>query len=137
MLLREALKRAKKSGLATFVMKDKEHIALIHPEGNALTLIQLRYEDEIRPIDELHIPKTADYSKKEIDISLALINQLTDHFKADEYHDTYTEQLEKIISQKAKGKPIHVAKEAEPVPTDMRYLMDILKESLEKAKTSH
>jgi DNA end-binding protein Ku len=35
-LLREALKRAKKVGIAKFVFKDKEHIGLVKPEGNAL-----------------------------------------------------------------------------------------------------
>jgi DNA end-binding protein Ku len=133
-LLREALKRAKKDGVAKFVLKDKEHIALVRPEGNALMLIQLRFKDELRSPEDLHIPEKSEYTKKELDIALMLIDQLTDHFKASEFHDTYTEQLKKIIDQKAKGKPIHVPKETEPVPTDMRLLMDMLKESLEKAK---
>lgn len=134
-LLREALKRSKKVGIARYVFKDKEHIGLIEPEGNALMLIQIRFEDELRSGTDLHLPDTADYSKKELDIALMLISQLEEHFKASEYHDTYTEELKKVIDKKAKGKPIKVSEEKEPVPSDMSNLMSILKESLEHAKT--
>jgi DNA end-binding protein Ku len=133
-LLREALKKAKKVGIARFVLKDKEHIALIKPEDNALLLIQLRFEDELRSPEDLHIPEKAEYSKKELDIALMLINQLEEHFNASKYHDTYTETLKSVIEKKAEGKPIKVPKEDAPVPTDMRDLMNILKKSLEEAK---
>ena len=136
-LLCAALKKAKKSGLARWVLKDKEHIALVRPENNALMLIQLRFQDELRKPDELHIPDKAEYTKKELDIALSLIEQLSEHFDAKEYHDTYTEELKKIIARKAKGKPIRLPDEQAPVPTDMRYLMELLKGSLEKAKTKH
>lgn len=133
-LLREALKKSKKAGVARYVFKDKEHIGLIKPEGNALMLIQLRFEDELRKPEDLHIPDKAEYSQKELDIALMLINQLEEHFKASQYHDTYTEALQKVIEKKAEGKPIKVSKDAEPVPTDMRNLMSMLKQSLEAAK---
>jgi DNA end-binding protein Ku len=135
-LLREALKRAKKAGIARWVLKNKEHMALIKPDGNILTLIQLRFEDELRSPSDLHIPDKADYSKKELEIALSLIDQLSEHFNAKDYHDTYTEELKKIIDKKAKGKPIKVSEENEPAPTDMKNLMDILQKSLAKAKTT-
>jgi DNA end-binding protein Ku len=134
-LLREALKRAKKVGIAKFVFKDKEHIGLVKPEGNALVLIQLRYEDELRSPEDLKIPSKAEYSKKELDIALMLINQLEEHFNAKDYHDTYTEELQKVIDKKARGKPIKIdTDEPVAVPTDMRNLMSMLKQSLEQAK---
>jgi DNA end-binding protein Ku len=133
-LLREALKRSKKVGIARYVFKDKEHIGLVKPEDNALMLIELRFEDELRKPDDLKLPETAEYSKKELDIALMLIEQLEEHFNASVYHDTYTEELKKVIEKKAEGKPIKVSKEAEPVPTDMRNLMSMLKQSLEQAK---
>lgn len=135
-LLREALKRAKKVGVARFVLKDKEHIALVKPEDKALMLVQLRYQDELRSPEELRIPDKAEYSKKELDIALMLIEQLEEHFDASQYHDTYTEELKKVIEKKAKGKPIKVKKEDMPVPTDMKNLMNILKKSLENARTA-
>jgi DNA end-binding protein Ku len=133
-LLREALRRANKVGIARFVLKDKEHIAIIKPEEKALMLIQLRFQDELRSPDDLHIPDKAEYSKKELEIALMLINQLEAHFNASEYKDTYTAELKKVIESKAKGKPIKVRDEKTPVPTDMRDLMSILKQSLERAQ---
>jgi DNA end-binding protein Ku len=138
-LLREALKRSKKVGIAKFVFRDKEHIGMVKPEGKALMLIQLRYQDELRTSDDLHIPDDAKFTKKELDVAIMLIGQLEEHFKASDYKDTYTQELKKVIEKKAKGKPIKVSK-GEPVPTysDMQDLMSILKESLEKAKdTEH
>lgn len=134
-LLREALKRSKKVAIAKWVLRNKEHIAMVRPLDRALMLIQLRYEDEVRKPDDLHIPDKSSYTKKELEMALMLINQLEDHFKASDYKDTYTEDLKKIIAKKAKGKPIRVpAGEKEPTPTDMRNLMEALRRSLELEK---
>jgi DNA end-binding protein Ku len=136
-LLREALRRSKKVGIAKFVFRDKEHIGMVKPEDKALMLIELRYADELRSSDDLHIPEKADYSKKELDIALLLIGQLEEHFNASQYKDTYTDELKKVIEKKAKGKPIKVKDEAIPTYTEMQDLMSVLKKSLEKAKTTH
>lgn len=134
-LLREALKKSNKIGIATIIFKDKEHLALLKPEDKALMLITLRYDDEIRPIAGLNLPEKETFSKKELDMALMLINHLQDHFNAKEYHDTYTEDLKKIIEKKAKGKPIKVVEDQEPAAaTDMRSLMEMLKKSLDKEK---
>lgn len=133
-LLREALKRSKRVGIARFVFKNKEHIAMIKPEKDALMLIQLRFQEEIRSPEDLHIPEKATFSSKELEVALMLINQLNEHFNAKEYRDTYTSELKKIIDRKAKGKLVRVKGEKEPEPTDMRELMKLLKVSLEKAK---
>ena len=133
-LLRKALQQTKKAGIARFVLKDKEHLAMIKPDGNNLLMIQLRFEEEIRKPEDLHIPDNALYSKKELDIALMLILELEENFRATDYKDTFTDEIRKIIEKKAKGKPIRIKEEMEPVPTDMRDLMNILKASLEKAK---
>lgn len=134
-LLREALKRSGKVGIARFVMKDKEHIAAIKPEGNALMLIQLRFQDEIRPPKELKIPKTTAYSAKELTMALNLIKQFESHFKAAEYEDTFTEKIEKLVKTRAQGKKSALPTTTKPLHnTEMRDLMKMLKKSLEKEK---
>ncbi len=133
-LLREALKKSKKVAIATIVFKDKEHIAMIKPEDRALMLVTLRYNDELRPPKDINIPKEAKFSQKELDMAIMLIEQLEDHFKASEYHDTYTEDLKKLIEKKAQGKTIRVSDEKEPPKTDMRDLMAALRKSLEMEK---
>jgi DNA end-binding protein Ku len=135
-LLREALKRSGNVGVATWVLRNKEHLAMLRPEGDALMLIELRYSEDVRSPEDLHIPEGAKYTKAELDMALMLIKQLEAHFDAREYKDTYTAELKKIIAKKAKGKPIRVGKAEEPQATDMRDLMEALRQSLEQEKRS-
>ena len=132
-LLREALKKTGKVGIAKWVLRNKEHIAMVRPMDNALELIGLRYKEEIRDSSDLHIPKKGEYSNRELEMATMLIEQLEDHFDAGKFKDTYTEDLKKIIAKKAKGKPIKVAEDA-PEATDMRDIMEALRRSLEREK---
>jgi DNA end-binding protein Ku len=128
-LLRDALKESGKVAIASFIMKDKEHIAAVAAEGNILVLNQLRYQDEIRK-PELEIPE-GKYSKSELDMAFTLIKKLTKKFDPKKYKDTYTEELEKIIAAKARGKRIKL-KEGTPAKTstEMQDLMKMLRKSL-------
>lgn len=130
-LLREALFKSKKVGLGRFVFHTREHLAVIRPYGPILILEQLRYASEIRDASELNIPKKVDASQKEIAMALKLIEQLTTHFKPQSYHDTYTEELKKIIDDKAKGRKTKIKKEKVSKITPVHDIMHLLKESLE------
>src|SRR5690606_16339618 len=48
-LLREALLKTKKAGVATFVMRNKEHLAILRAQDKVIVLNQIRFEEEIRP----------------------------------------------------------------------------------------
>ena len=104
-LLREALKKENKAALGPLVVRNKEWICLIKPLRNILVLHRLRFSDEIRSEKELVIPETV-LKPEEIKMATALISQLTKPFKAEEYRDTYTEKLLKLIEAKAKGKAV-------------------------------
>lgn len=136
-LLRDALAGSQKVAIARYVFKEKEHIAAIKPEDKGLILHQLRYQDELRENTELHIPKEGTYSEEELDIAMSLVQQLTKKFDAKKFHDTYTEELKKIIESKAKGRKVKV-EETKPVQTtEMKDLMKMLKLSLEKTPAKH
>ena len=130
-LLREALKQSGMVGIASFVLRNREHIAAIRPSGDVLVLDQLRYASEIRSPESLKLPESADIDKREMDLALALVNQLTDEWKPEKYHDTYTEELRRVIEEKAQGRA-PAPKGEEPKPTEVVNLMDALKQSLEK-----
>jgi DNA end-binding protein Ku len=135
-LLRDALKESGKVAVSKFIMRQKEYVAVIRPENDVLILDQLRYEDEIRDPTGLDIPKKGSYKKAELDMALSLIRQLTKKYDAKKFKDTYTEELEKVIKAKAKGKRVKVDKdEKAPENTDMKDLMKALQMSLE-SKTS-
>ncbi len=136
-LLRDALTKSKKVAIARFIMREKEHIAAIVPDGEILVLHQLRYQDEIRQNRDIDVPKTSAHSKSEEDMALALVTQLTKKFDPSKFHDTYTEELEKIIRAKAKGKTIKgPMKSPYAKTTEMKDLMKLLKESLNEGGES-
>ncbi|MFW5831932.1 MAG: Ku protein [Prolixibacteraceae bacterium] len=131
-LLRNALKKTKKLGVATFVMRQKEHLSLIGVYKNALVLYIIRFADEIRNTEELDLPDTK-VSKKEMDMALSLIDQYTEPFDFERFKDIYIEQLMKIIKAKSSGKKSKKQK-YESKPTAAKDLMAQLKASLEKKK---
>lgn len=129
-LLREAIKKSKKIGVARFVMKNREHIGLIKLHEDVIVLNQIRFQDEIRSYKELNLPDAKGISAKEVDMAIALIKQLSDKFNPKDYKDTYVEELKKIVELKAKGKKIKTVKGKVPKPTSSKNLMTLLKSSL-------
>jgi DNA end-binding protein Ku len=129
-LLREALRKSKKVGVAEFVLRNKEHLGVLKPMGNVIVLEQLRYNDEIRKPVGLDVPGAKKSDKKEVDMALALIDQLTKHFEPKDFKDEYKKEVTKIIAAKAKGKKI-VPKGTEPEVTHVGDLMATLRKSLE------
>lgn len=127
-LLCEALKKAKKVGIAKFIFRNKEHLGLIKPFKNVLILHQLRFASEVRGIKGLEIPES-EANKKELEMAMKLIDQLSAPFNPEAYKDTYTEELLEIIDQKVKGiQPKKKGKE--PQPSKVHDIMSLLKASL-------
>ena len=130
-LLREAIKKSKKAAIGRFVLKNREHIGLLKVSKNSIVLNQLRFQDEIRDSADLHVPEMKNISTKEVDMAMALINQLTYKFNPKEYKDTYISELKKIIDEKAKGHKIKPHGKA-PKTTKTTNLMSLLKASMKK-----
>ena len=131
-LLRDALKKTKKLGVATFVMRQKEHLSLVGVYNDALVLHIIRFQNEIRDTAELELPKTK-VAKKELDMAISLIDQYTEEFDFSKFKDVYNKQLLKIIAAKASGK-VSKGEKFEAKPTQAKDLMAQLKASLEKRK---
>ncbi len=130
-LLREAIKKSKKVGVARFVIKSREHIGVIKPSNDLIILNQLRYQDEIRSHKGIETPSAKSVTAKEIDMANALIKQLSYKFNPKEYKDTYIEELRKIIDQKTKGEKVKRVGKT-PKPTNVKNLMTLLKKSMDK-----
>jgi DNA end-binding protein Ku len=129
-LLREALKESGKVGVARFVLRNREHMALVRSQDDALVLNQLRFADELRSPTELKLPTTQKVDAKELKMALSLIEQITEPFDPQQYKDTYTEELQRLIESKVQGKTPK-AKGKAPEPSKVKDLMSLLKASLE------
>jgi DNA end-binding protein Ku len=106
-LLREALRKAGKIGIATVVIRTRQYLAALIPHGDVLLMNTIRYANEVRPVEELGIPeaslKGAKVTAKEIDLALRLIDDMADHWQPEQYKDTYREDLLKRIEEKVKA----------------------------------
>ncbi len=128
-LLREALRKTGKVGVATFVMRNKENLAIIKVSGEALILTKMRFAEEIRDTKELVLPAST-VKPAELKMAISLINQLSGKFTIGKYKDLYTAQLLKLIKAKAKGGKTTSRAPLKVVHSKAKDLMDQLKESL-------
>jgi DNA end-binding protein Ku len=129
-LLRDALEETGKVGLGTYVLRNKESIGLIKAHEDVLVLNKIRFGEEIRDTSELDIKATKS-NPQELKMAIALINQLTGKFDINEYKDTYSTELLKLIKAKAKGKKIETPT-LRVVHSRSKDLMEQLKASLGK-----
>jgi len=129
-LLFKTLEKTKKAGLSRFVLRSKEHLAVVRPKDNFLLLQQLRFEQELRKPDDLTLPDArTKVSKRELDMAEELVKQYSAPFDISQYKDEYTAELMKIIKAKAAGKRPTI-KKMKVVHTKSDDLFDQLKASL-------
>ncbi len=130
-LLREALKKSGKVGLAKFVLRTAEHLGILKAEGDAILLIQIRFDQDLRKPSEAKLPTDIKIQKNELDMAMSIIGQLTDKFDPSKYKDTYKDELLKLIKKKATEKPKKKgSKEVEEKPKAKKAPKDDLLEQL-------
>jgi len=104
-LLREALKKTHKAGVAKVIIRTKESLSLIFPHENALLLYLVHFKDEIRQEDEINVlkeaVKTYKIADKEIKMAEALIKDMTTKLEPEKYHNEYRETLQKWLDQQS------------------------------------
>jgi DNA end-binding protein Ku len=135
-LLRDALEATGKVGVTSFVLRNKESLAILKPYKNVILLNRIRFEQEIRDTAELKLPAISKKKTKEMDMANKLVEQLTEKFDISSYKDEYTDKLLKIIKSKAKGKKQPKTAKLEVVHKQSDDLLSMLKASLEKKKSS-
>ncbi|MES2514313.1 MAG: Ku protein [Bacteroidota bacterium] len=132
-LLKEALLKSGKVGVATFVMRSKESLAILRANKDVIVLNRIRFAEEIRDPNELALPAKTAIKPAELKMALSLIDQLTGKFNVTKYKDTYSADLMKVIKAKSKGKPVKSTK-LKVVYSKSTDLMSQLKASLGKRK---
>jgi DNA end-binding protein Ku len=136
-LLIKAMENSGKAAVARFVLRNREHLAVLRPMDGALTLTTMRFHDEVVQPEELEdvLPQeTPRVEKREREMAEALIDSLAGDFDPEKYRDEYREELLSLIEQKAEGKEIVAGVSEEPEPTKAPDLMAALEESLAAVK---
>jgi len=134
-LLRETLKKAGKAGIATVVIRTRQYLAALFPQDDILVLNTLRYAEELKKPAALEIPQ-AKVTAKELDMALRLVQDMSDEWQPEKFHDTYREDILKRVEQKIKAGQTEDIPEPEKAKAakggEVIDLMSLLKKSIEK-----
>ncbi|WLD94869.1 Ku protein [Alkalihalobacillus sp. AL-G] len=132
-LLKQAMDDSGKIGIAKVMIRSKQNLAVVRVYDKGLLLETIHFPDEVRNVDLVpDIPENVEVNKKEMDMAIQLIDQLTTEFDPEKYHDDYREDLMEAIESKVKGEQITVSKERPKA--DVVDLMDALQASINDSK---
>jgi len=139
-LLREALKRSGKVGIAKVVIRSREYLGAVIPHNEVLVLEILRYPHEIRGVDDLELPgdelEKMGVTDREVKMAEMLIDGMTAEWDPSKYHDSYRDDLMALIHKKIESGQTEVldespAPEVDAEPKGVIDIMSLLKKSVE------
>ena len=135
-LLREVLAEQGLAAICKVVIKDREALAALNPQGSAMVLETLHWPDEIRATEELDLPgEEIELKPAERAMAAQLIAAMTGIFDPAEYRDEYRAALEEVIEAKVQGREV-VELEAPVLGGQLVDLMAILEASVSAARTA-
>jgi DNA end-binding protein Ku len=118
--------------VAKLTMHNREYTVILRPHRGGLMLHTIFYQDEVRQVEKFGDVAT-DLREGEIKVAQQLVQALEDKWDPSKYHDTFEENLKKLIQARLEGKevaPVEKPRKLAP-PVD---LMDALKQSLTRAQ---
>ncbi|WP_011301196.1 Ku protein [Cupriavidus necator] len=141
-LLRETMRRTGRAALALVVLRNRQHLAAMLVDDNALVLNTMRFADEVLPISELKLPKASSGKAtgahaREIEMAVKLVEDMSEEWAPEQYRDTYRHDLMARIEQKIESGQTHEltpAAEEEEAPRKSAKVIDmvaLLKQSLD------
>lgn len=155
-LLREALRRTGRAGLAQVVIRTRQHLAAVFPVGEALLLNTLRFGEEVRAGGELRFPdenlQRLGVLPRELEMATRLVEVMAEAWVPDACRDTHRDDLIEVIRRKlqaggearagtaalppgAAAPALPAAAPAEPAPTSVD-LLAMLRRSLEVERSA-
>lgn len=142
-LLREAMANSGRVGIAKVVIRTRQYLSALLPDGDALVLNLLRFAQEVIPADDFDIPgktlKQYKVTAKEVGLAEQLIDGMSGEWKPESFHDDYRNALMKLIEKKVASGKTKAIEEPEEVDEDESKqdrtinFMDVLKQSLKES----
>ncbi|GHH57088.1 non-homologous end joining protein Ku [Streptomyces candidus] len=137
-LLRAALERSGKAGIATMTMRNKEYLTALRAQDDVLILHTMHWADEVRdPREELDVlpDRQTKVTSQEIETAQQLIDALSMDWDPEQFHDTSEERVKALVDAKRDGQEI-VSEAGPPEATNVIDLMEALQRSVEQARSS-
>jgi DNA end-binding protein Ku len=136
-LLRTALERADKVGIATFTMHGKQYLTALRAQSDVLVMHTMHWADEVRDPSDVadQLPtRRVKTSSKEVSTAQQLIDALSIDWNPEDYHDTFEERVKELVDAKRRGKDV-VGESGPPDATNVLDLMSALEKSVEGARS--
>ncbi len=129
-LLARAMEETAHVAIAKLTMHNREYTVILRPHQGGLMLHTMYYQDEVRQVENFG---RIDVELKEAEVKVAqqLVSALEASFDPGKYHDTFAENLKKLIEARLEGKevtPVEKPRKLAPVVD----LMAALKQSLDQ-----
>ncbi|MBA2652665.1 MAG: Ku protein [Tatlockia sp.] len=141
-LLREALKKTNKVGVAKVMIRTRESLSLIIPHDHALLLYLVHFANEIRGEDEVNVPKedlkAYKIGDKELKMAEALIKDMATKWKPEKYENLYRETMQKWLNQQIAKETKSTKKAGKSILKGKDSVVDfvsLLKASMKDKKT--
>ena len=136
-LLREALRKAGRVAVGQIVIRSRQRLCALVPQGDALVLEVMRYPYELRTSEALELPgddlAALGVTDAESTLAAQLIATIESDWDPTRYKDTYHDDLLALITRKAEGETIVAPEPAAPT-AEVVDIMDLLKKSVEEAR---
>lgn len=140
-ILREALRRTRKVGIAKVVIRSREYLSAVIPQGDVLLLEILRYPHEIRTADDLEVPRgelsEMGINERELEMAERLVEGMTAEWEPGKYHDSYRDDLMQLIQARIDSGQTNAPDESPVEEVDLEArgevvdIMALLKRSVE------
>ena len=140
-LLREALLKTQRVGVARVVIQTKQHLAALIPSGPALILNLLRWGKAVRPWTELDLPaagsKGVGLTERELQMAEQLVDDMAMKWDPEKFHDEFTEEVMALVHRKIEAGQTETVVQPEAVEVkapgaDVIDLTELLRRSLRR-----
>ena len=128
-VLRDALREARKVGIGQLAMRGQEYVVAIKPCGKGMLMETLRYADEVNRAASIfreignHKP-----DPDLLDLAATLIEKKTGEFDPSEFHNRYVDALKNLIKEKQrkKGEKVIQDPDADAPPSRGSNVIDLM-----------
>jgi len=137
-LLREVMKRTERVAIGKAILREREELYTISPDGDGLILQKLHYRHEVRLIESvpgIASNKLTPPNPTELDLAENLVKQMITSFAEIDTIDRFHSALKQMLETKVAGGTIEV-KAAKTAAAPVIDIMSALKASL-NARSKH
>lgn len=136
-LLLATMEDEQRVAIGTVVMRNKQYLTAIRPLDGALAMSTMRFADEVVSkvdIDEMPSRRSKP-APKEMKLAKQILDALAGDWDPAQYHDTYTEELTKLIEARDRGDEVVEEEDAAPKDAKVLDLMEALQASIDSKRS--